>query len=448
MSSAPIRRVLTPALNRLNGYRNVSMELVQAADAGEITQQQEATARQQKLLLERTLQLIDRQTELWTEHLRTLADGQRAAEEAVYDGYMVDNAHYTVLVDRARETLDLINIVLEDADGASTASVHSVRGHRDQNDRRAENAAPLTVKLPKLVLPTFGGEPLDWEPFWQQFNSTVGSQTIPAVQKLAYLRSCLKDAALRAVEGYGITEANYQLVTDALKERFGKQRIREEALQSELINLRRADESTPELRRVSEAIEKICMQLVRMGQEENNPFILTTIKSKLPRSVLTKLVEAEQNSGEEWTASEYRQKLKDFITIREEVQRCTRAIVPSDAEDRRDANERNRNGRRDRRQLRTDVNTSRAFAVTQNQQGNTVQTSYGKRPLKCLFCQGAHWASECTTVSRREDRMKRLAEMKRCFACLRPGHVSKNCKTRRTCRSCNENHHVVLCPTR
>ena len=50
-----------------------------------------------------------------------------------------------------------------------------------------------TVRLPRLDLPTFSGNALEWQPFWDRFNAAVNSNpTISDIQKLNYLRSQLR----------------------------------------------------------------------------------------------------------------------------------------------------------------------------------------------------------------------------------------------------------------
>uniref|UniRef100_A0A1I7VYV3 Uncharacterized protein n=1 Tax=Loa loa TaxID=7209 RepID=A0A1I7VYV3_LOALO len=74
----------------------------------------------------------------------------------------------------------------------------------------------LTVNLPQLSLPTFNGEPRQWRQFWSSFNAAVHSQTIPEIQKLNYLFSCLRGNASQVVSGYEIAPENYEL-EDCLK---------------------------------------------------------------------------------------------------------------------------------------------------------------------------------------------------------------------------------------
>ena len=78
------------------------------------------------------------------------------------------------------------------------------------------------MKLPKLDLPTFNGNLLGWQEFWDIFNSTIHQQSLSNVVKFSYLKSSLRGAATSAVSGISITDGNYSIVIALLKETFGR----------------------------------------------------------------------------------------------------------------------------------------------------------------------------------------------------------------------------------
>ena len=79
-------------------------------------------------------------------------------------------------------------------------------------------------KLPTLELPSFSGDVILWQTFWESFESTV--HTNPAltnIQKFNYLKSQLRDDAERCISGLSLTNSNYDQAIFLLKDRFGQQ---------------------------------------------------------------------------------------------------------------------------------------------------------------------------------------------------------------------------------
>ena len=77
--------------------------------------------------------------------------------------------------------------------------------------------------LPKLNLPTFSGNPLNWSTFWNSFEAAVHSNTtLGGVQKFIYLKAQLTGDALRAIAGFPLSNVNYEQAIKLLKERFAQ----------------------------------------------------------------------------------------------------------------------------------------------------------------------------------------------------------------------------------
>ena len=67
------------------------------------------------------------------------------------------------------------------------------------------------------------------------------------------------------------------------------------------------------------------------------------------------------------------------------------------------------------------------------------------RAVKCAYCEGTHKSHSCRTVTNHQVRKKILSQKNRCFICLRPGHVARNCHTSMRCLKCNQRHHSTIC---
>ena len=78
-------------------------------------------------------------------------------------------------------------------------------------------------KLPKLCLPKFKGNVKKWHAFWELFESLIHENSeMSSIDKFNYLSTLLEDAAARAIQGLPLTNANYNVAIEILKDRFGK----------------------------------------------------------------------------------------------------------------------------------------------------------------------------------------------------------------------------------
>ena len=69
-----------------------------------------------------------------------------------------------------------------------------------------------TVKLPKISVPTFDGDVLNWAMFWEQFETTIHSnEKLHDAQKLACLRDAVASGPAKSViQGLAHSAGNYQ----------------------------------------------------------------------------------------------------------------------------------------------------------------------------------------------------------------------------------------------
>ena len=74
------------------------------------------------------------------------------------------------------------------------------------------------VKLPKIDVPTFNGDVLNWTRFWDQFKVSVHDRTnISNAEKLVYLQQAIKGGSSKnAIEGLSRSGDNYDEAIDCL----------------------------------------------------------------------------------------------------------------------------------------------------------------------------------------------------------------------------------------
>jgi len=94
--------------------------------------------------------------------------------------------------------------------------------HASQTGQDSSSPRRPDAKLPKLVLPTFRGDVLQWQSFWDQFEATVGTSTLPIITKFTYLKSLLEGEAMEVIQGLTLSEVHYATACELLKQRFGR----------------------------------------------------------------------------------------------------------------------------------------------------------------------------------------------------------------------------------
>ena len=109
----------------------------------------------------------------------------------------------------------------------------SLRLKRIQFDQ-ASSATSSTisgVKLPKLEVPTFDGNLMNWAAFWERFDALIHSRKgVDDAEKLTYLRQALQDGPARhVIGGLSQTAKNYEEAIKCLHERYDRPRLIHEA---------------------------------------------------------------------------------------------------------------------------------------------------------------------------------------------------------------------------
>lgn len=84
------------------------------------------------------------------------------------------------------------------------------------NTSAAASADRLGVKLPKIDVPTFNGDILQWRQFWEQYCISVHERTsLTDSEKVVYLRHALKDRSAKGNHGSLNQENNTQKPSSA-----------------------------------------------------------------------------------------------------------------------------------------------------------------------------------------------------------------------------------------
>jgi len=106
---------------------------------------------------------------------------------------------------------------------AARINTNASKNNNGQSAPQISTSSTQFSKLPKLTLPTFDGDILQWQRFWDSFESSIHSNgNLTDVQKFGYLKAQLEGAAAMTVEGFTLTNANYTRAVELLRERNGQ----------------------------------------------------------------------------------------------------------------------------------------------------------------------------------------------------------------------------------
>uniref|UniRef100_A0A914NIF9 CCHC-type domain-containing protein n=1 Tax=Meloidogyne incognita TaxID=6306 RepID=A0A914NIF9_MELIC len=464
-SSRAIRSQLGPALNSLKNLLVTANQLL----ANYQNNQNLDQVRAARFQLNRTLDRVDSLQGKWAHFLDSLEGDDLAHEEQFYERFAPraagdpDYNHFMELVEKAKGVLGDLDFLIKEqsvpSGQSSQAGVSEVSENLSQvgeqlssvtnkTERqiphiiKQENQFPtylIETRLPELKMDPFYGDPKKWTTFWQLFSANIDSRPMDNIRKMSYLLTFLRGPAKDLVAGFVLTNENYNRALDLLKSRYGNSRAITEALEAELMNLTPPNDSSHSLRAFVDSVERICRQLEAYGTMDQSPFVSTVIKTKLPQSIVAKLIEKERNSQVRWDSTRLRQELCNLVEISEEVRRFSQLKVrPQGGPVIPPVHQQNyycpRTGHTEQFQ---------SFCG----QSRPIQGGQLPPPGRlCSLCNGGvHFPSECPSYSTPQARFQRFIEQRRCFRCLGGGHFARKCPSFKICAQCQENHHVLVC---
>ena len=274
-----------------------------------------------------------------------------------------------------------------------------------------------TTRLPKLNIPTFAGDTLQWQSFWDCFEAAVHhNPSITGVQKLNYLRAQLQGTALRVIAGLPLTNENYNHSVALLKERYGETHKLTDAHMQALVELKNPNNTLSSLQFFYDSIEGHIRSLQSLGTPQGmyGSMLVPIILTKLPTEVRRNI--ARSHGTEKWTLSELQSSLLQELKILE---------MGAD--------------------YSTNLHTPTAAFFTNADRGQPQRQQNSQHAKKsCTFCKSTtHLTSKCDVITDTQKRITIVKKENLCFNCLGHHRISQ-CQSKYRCKLCKRKHHTSL----
>ena len=290
------------------------------------------------------------------------------------------------------------------------------------------------IKLPKLDLPKFRGNIVDFNAFWEQFSCSIDDSELSDVTKFSYLASLLEGDAKRVISGLSITGANYSIACDLLKNRFGdEERIISAHIQA--LVLIQSPQSSKGPKYVSQLwcmrdeLNKHIKSLeaLKISGKQYDRILTPIILSRLPDDL--RLEWARRSEG-------HVSDLEFLMNFMESEIKCLeRSETYKDLSLSKEKSE--------DKKSHSKVESDRSSAAA------LYSASSGESPI-CSFCDKNHRSEKCHTVTKLKGKERgiKIRDSGVCFYCLSKDHRSKGCKEYVRCTLCGKKHNTLMCGIR
>ena len=293
----------------------------------------------------------------------------------------------------------------------------------------SHNNKKAVVKLPKLTVKSFYGDPTNWQEFIDTFNVAIHeNEDLSPIEKFTYLKGYIGGDAAKSLEGLKLTSSNYEHAREILEERFGQKQVIIGKHMNNLLDLPRV-KSSYQVKELRALYDKITVNIrglsaYDVSSKQFSPMLVPIIMQKLPQDI--KLELSKSLKKKDWNLDEIVELFKSEIEARESC--C------NEVDHQKDQNQRYGNNKSIPAKSNTRLTTENLLATSET------------KNVSCRFCKQNHYSDKCTVVTDLAARREIIISGKLCFRCFSPKHAIRNCRSNGKCFKCSSNrHHTSIC---
>lgn len=294
------------------------------------------------------------------------------------------------------------------------------------NSSQSSNNAIINtqIQLPPIKLPRYNGNVLEWTHYFHMFHDLVHSRhDLTNIQKMHYLHSSLKDEALNTIKSLPITNENYSVALELLRDRFDNNLVISAHHIQNILKINNIEKET--LSDISGFIDKISATINAL-QAMNLP---VNVFELIVTQFLTDKLDAK-------TSKLWKEKLSsDNLPNYQEFMEFLRS----------------------RRQLleNTSIHKEQSHKIKHNKPQTRFTVEHKSKPvncytniqrIKCTLCKSEHNLYSCKNFigMNINERKSFLIKNNCCLNCLRSGHSTSDCRSKNVCKTCSKKHHTLI----
>ncbi|KAL6419839.1 hypothetical protein ACFW04_011153 [Cataglyphis niger] len=279
---------------------------------------------------------------------------------------------------------------------------------------------PSRTTLPKIQLPQFSGLYEDWPSFRDLFHSLIGKDVSAAnVEKLHYLKACLKGEAELLIRSLPTTGENFDRAWKVLTDYYENKRLLVRSYIAKFLSIPRVKgELSAELRNLYHGVLSTVGSLESIGRP------ITSGEDLFVHLVVDLL---DSRSRREWENAISDKtdppSYAEMIQFLDRRLHTVESLQPSKPEP---------------SAAKPGVTSGRSSRVLH------VRKSEGKRD-RCSLCRQEHYIMLCDAYKAKTalERRQHVERHQLCFNCLGK-HKMSDCPSKRTCSFCDARHHSTL----
>lgn len=335
--------------------------------------------------------------------------------------------------------------------------------HADSFNHSFDTTLGCTSKpsLPKIQIPTFSGDILQFSHFKDTFTSMVHSQPgLSGIEKFHYLLSSLKGEAAALIAGLPVEEQSYAQAWSKVTATYGNPRV----LASLLIN--RIMDYDPGRCRSEQQRHDTYLSIVADSVESFNALKLQDPCGFVLASLALRALDPDTRREFELSlkSSKDLPKPSDVFSFVRQRNTALKMALDSNAPHRnvskdvssRRSPPRTKYPNRESRKYSTSV----LHSTSNDGHGSTPKQDHKRHfkeeskklvrqtgpPAKCPHCHDSHQLYGCASFQAltSQERGTLARSWKVCSNCLKPGHSVRECRSKYRCRFCKGSHHSLI----